>query len=219
MSTEHYAEPVTDPEAEGLPGYADDDSSANPDRDSARAADGPSPAALPADRPLGATEFGTTANEQREGEPLEDRLRREEPDVTEQLSAPTVADPVAEAEAEWKSTTTDETALDTGGTPRDDYRTVHTTRDLDADDVAAEIDGEAPPAEDAETAATMEGIDPHTDSPVSVYDRGVDDVAGRLVEPDEGAHVDDEPDAIADERGIGGATAEEQAIHVVRDLP
>ncbi|SHN47589.1 DUF5709 domain-containing protein [Cryptosporangium aurantiacum] len=131
MSTEHHADPVTDPEAEGLPAYADDDSFADPGRDSARVADGPSPAALPTDRPLGVTEFGTTANEQREGEPLEDRLRREEPDVVE---------------------------------------------------------------------------------------RAVDDEAGRLVEPDEGAHTDDEPDAIAFERGTGGATAEEQAVHVVRDL-
>jgi len=218
MSTEHFAEPVTDPEAEGLPGYADDDSFADPERDSSRAADGPSPAALPTDRPLASTEFGTTAEEQREGEPLEGRLSREEPDVTEELTAPTVADPVAEAEAEWESQNTDETELDTGGSPRDDYASVQ-TRPLDAGDVATEIDGEAPPVEDPETAAILEGIDPHTDSPVSIYDRSLDDEAGRLVEPDEGAHTDYEKDAIADERGIGGASAEEQAIHVVRDQP
>jgi hypothetical protein len=109
MSTEHFAEPVTDPEADGLPGYADDDSFADPDRPSSREADGPAPAALPADRPLGTTEFGTTSEEQREGEPLEDRLRREEPDVTAEIDPPTVVDPVAEAEAEWESDQTDET--------------------------------------------------------------------------------------------------------------
>jgi hypothetical protein len=218
MSTEHFAESVTDPEAEGLPGYADDDSFADPERNAGRAADGPSAAALPTDRPIASTEFGTTAEEQREGEPLEDRLRREEPDVIEELDAPTVADPVGEAEAEWESTNTDETDLDTGGSPRDDYPEVQ-ARPLDADGVATEIDGVAPEAEDPETAAALDGLDPRTDSPVSVYDRDFDDQAGRLVEPDEGAHVDDEKDAIADERGFGGTSAEEQAIHVVRDLP
>ncbi|MFG1928460.1 DUF5709 domain-containing protein [Cryptosporangium sp. NPDC048952] len=211
MSTE----PVTDPEAEGLPGTADDDSFADPERDAARAADGPS-SALPADRPIASTEFGTTAEEQREGEPLDDRLRREVPDVIEEIDAPTVADPVAEAEAEWESENTDETDLDVGGTPRDDYPEVH-GRPLDASDVAIEIDGVTPEAEDPETAAALDGIDPRTESPVSVYDRDLDNVAGRLVEPDEGAHVDDEKDAIADERGFGGTSAEEQAIHVIRE--
>lgn len=210
MSTENFAEPVTDPEADGIPGYADDDSFADPERDAARAADGPAAATLPGDRPIASTEFGTTAEEQREGEPLEDRLRREEPDVTEQLDAPTVVDPVAEAEAEWEAPAPDETELDTSDV---------SARSLDAGDVATEIDGQAPPAEDPETAAALDGIDPRTDSPVSVYDREIDDRAGRLVEPDEGAHVDDEKDAIADERGSGGVSAEEQAVHVIRDLP
>lgn len=41
--------------------------------------------------------------------------------------------------------------------------------------------------------------------------------AGRLVAPDEGAHADDEPDAIADDVGIdgAGAGAEEAAMHVI----
>lgn len=218
MSTDHFAEPVSDPEAEGIPGYADDDSSADPERDAARAADGPSPVALPTDRPIASTDFGTTAEEQREGEPLDDRLRREVPDVIEEIDAPAALDPVAEAEAEWESPNTDETDLDTGGSPRDDYPTAQ-ARPLDASDVAIEIDGEAPPAEDLETAAALDGLDPRTDSPVSVYDRDIDGQAGRLVEPDEGAHGDDEKDAIADERGFGGVSAEEQAVHVVRDLP
>ncbi|MCA1824213.1 MAG: DUF5709 domain-containing protein [Mycobacteriales bacterium] len=38
---------------------------------------------LPArDRPVASTDFGTTAAEEREGESLEGRIRREEPDVT-----------------------------------------------------------------------------------------------------------------------------------------
>ena len=110
MSTEHFAEPVSDPEAEGIPGYADDDSFADPERGASREADGPSPAALPTDRPLASTDFGTTANEQLEGEPLEDRLRREEPDVIEALDAPTVADPVA-AEAGLGGATAEEQAV------------------------------------------------------------------------------------------------------------
>jgi len=77
-----YPRPLNDPAADGIPEYADDDSTAFDDVDSSREADGP--AALPADResgPLGLEEFGTTAEEQRAGEPLADRLAREEPEV------------------------------------------------------------------------------------------------------------------------------------------
>jgi hypothetical protein len=43
--------------------------------------------------------------------------------------------------------------------------------------------------------------------------------AGRLVEPDEGAHEDTEKDMVADDVGIdgGAASAEEAAMHVVED--
>lgn len=43
--------------------------------------------------------------------------------------------------------------------------------------------------------------------------------AGRLVAPDEGAHSDDEADAVAFDVGIDGsaASAEEAAMHVIRD--
>jgi hypothetical protein len=46
-----------------------------------------------------------------------------------------------------------------------------------------------------------------------------DERAGRLVAPDEGAHQDDEADAVASDVGIdgAGATAEEAAMHVVAD--
>jgi hypothetical protein len=82
--------PVSDPEAEGLPGTADHDSTAYDDIDSARIADGPDPAALPADHPIASLEYGTTAREASTPEPLADRLDREEPDVT----AEPVDDPV-----------------------------------------------------------------------------------------------------------------------------
>jgi hypothetical protein len=43
--------------------------------------------------------------------------------------------------------------------------------------------------------------------------------AGRLVAPDEGAHSDEEPDAVAYDVGIDGsvASAEEAAMHVITD--
>ncbi|WBQ04494.1 DUF5709 domain-containing protein [Kribbella sp. CA-293567] len=74
--------PVSDPEAEGLPGTADDDSTAYDDVDSARIADGPDPAALPADHPIASLDYGTTPREASTPEPLDDRLAREEPDLT-----------------------------------------------------------------------------------------------------------------------------------------
>jgi hypothetical protein len=79
-----YPKPVSDPAAEGLPDYADDDSTAFDDVLSPRESDGRDPAPLPPDRdtgPLALDEFGTTAEEQRQGEPLDQRLAREEGDV------------------------------------------------------------------------------------------------------------------------------------------
>jgi Family of unknown function (DUF5709) len=80
MSNDPYPEPVSDPQASGLPDTADDDSTAWDDVDSGREADGPDPAALPADRPMGLDEYGTTPGEARAGEPLDRKLGREVPD-------------------------------------------------------------------------------------------------------------------------------------------
>jgi hypothetical protein len=80
MTSSDYEQLISDPEAEGLPGSADDDSFADPEHPASRVADGPDPAALPADRPIASTDFGTTAEEQRQGESLDGRLRRENPD-------------------------------------------------------------------------------------------------------------------------------------------
>jgi len=82
MRYENFPTPVSDPEAEGLPGTADDDSTAYDDARSPREADGPSPAPLPGDRPMGVDRFGTTPEEQRRGNSLDQRLAEEEPDVT-----------------------------------------------------------------------------------------------------------------------------------------
>jgi hypothetical protein len=47
-------------------------------------------------------------------------------------------------------------------------------------------------------------------------ERPADDHAGRLVDPDEGAHEDNEADLIGEDRGHGegGYTAEEAAMHI-----
>lgn len=81
MRDDNYPAPVSDPEAEGLPGTADDDSTAYDDVDTGRVADGPDPAALPAERPQAVDRYGTTAEEQLAGESLDQRLAQEEPDV------------------------------------------------------------------------------------------------------------------------------------------
>lgn len=71
--------PPEDPEEEGIPDYAVDTSTAYDEADRPRFEDSPPP--LPADRPQAVDDFGVTASEAREGEPLDDRLERERPDV------------------------------------------------------------------------------------------------------------------------------------------
>jgi hypothetical protein len=41
-----------------------------------------------------------------------------------------------------------------------------------------------------------------------------DQIAGRIVRPDEGAHADEESDEIGTEGGWGGESAEEAAVHI-----
>ena len=75
-----YPKRVSDPAADGIPEYADDDSTAYDDVRSSRAADGPDPYPLPPDRddgPAAIDEYGTTPEEQRRGEPMDLRLSRE----------------------------------------------------------------------------------------------------------------------------------------------
>jgi hypothetical protein len=72
---------LSDPEREGLPGVADDDSFADQEEPTSRVADGRAPAALPSDHPVAVNDFGTTAEEQRQGESLDGRLKRERPDL------------------------------------------------------------------------------------------------------------------------------------------
>lgn len=57
---------------------------------------------------------------------------------------------------------------------------------------------------------------PDADQP---YPEAPDEKVGRIVESDEGARGDDEPDAVAHDVGtdLGGFSAEERAMHVVPD--
>jgi hypothetical protein len=191
MSDNNYPQPVSDPESEGLPGVADDDSTARDDVDSGRQADGPDPAALPLDRddtPLAIDRFGTTPEEAREGESLDLKVARE------------VRDP----------------ALDEATTRADVRPSPISAESFDPDAIAEEID-----AVDRDTPLDDGGpVDPRLDSQVSMYDTGVGDgPVGRLVAPDEGLEEDREATAVAYDAGAagGGASAEELAIHPVSD--
>lgn len=81
--SDEYPHLLSEPEALGIPDVADDDSTARDEAETVREADGPAPAALPLDRddrPEGIDHFGNTAEEQREGESLDDKLTRETAD-------------------------------------------------------------------------------------------------------------------------------------------
>ncbi|MEE1927033.1 hypothetical protein V1J52_02360 [Streptomyces sp. TRM 70351] len=69
-------DPGRNPEEEGIPDLQD----GTPE---AQQAEDPQQMPVPGERPVAADQFGTTFNEQREGEPLDERLAQEEPDVGE----------------------------------------------------------------------------------------------------------------------------------------
>lgn len=100
MRENEYPSPISDPEAEGLPDTADDDSTARDDTATGREADGPDPAALPGEQPIMVDHFGNTAEEQRHGEPLDYKIAREqlERPIDDPLAAP--VDPAIAAEAD-----------------------------------------------------------------------------------------------------------------------
>jgi hypothetical protein len=181
MREDNFPRPVSDPEIEGVPEYADQDSSAWDDVESPRISDGLDPAAIPGDRPLGLDHYGVTAEESRLGEPLDYKLARELPEP-----------------APDQTSTVDEDAA--------------VTEDTDA------------PDPDTALILSDQPVEPQLGSAASVYDT-VDDLfdpgdpVGRLVEPDEGAHPDEEPDAIAYDAGAagGGPSAEELAMHEVTE--
>lgn len=196
MREDEYPTPWSDPEAEGLPETADDDSTAYDDVESEREADGPDPAALPVDSPLAVDRFGTTGEEAEEGESLDYKLAREslqEP-VDDPLATPGDQRITDEEDlgTERAQAQLDADVLDEG--PADDPESevsVYDTDDLDLDGGGAPVGRLVDPAE----------LD------------GEDDPAESL--------FDDEGDSIADDAGAagGGASAEELAMHETEDPP
>jgi hypothetical protein len=191
MREENYPEPVSDPEAEGLPQYADDDSTAYDEVETGREADGPNPAQLPSDQPLAVDRFGTTAEEQRIGESLDLKVAREVPD-------PALGDPPDRIDATQNPIAAEAFDADPAGTETDVL-----------DRGTALVEDNTP-------------VEPNPDSPVSMYDVDDPDFSrpiGRIVETDEGGPIDAEKDAVAYDAGAagGGASAEELAMHEVRE--
>jgi hypothetical protein len=187
MREDTYPNSVSDPEAEGLPQYADDDSNAyDDDLRTARMADGPSPASLPTDQPLAMDRFGTTADEARRGESLDYKLARENRDAT----GGTAADRAGSARDE---------PTDEGDALTDDIDRVP-GRTLDAPDAAV----------DPHDKVSMYDRD-DLDDPQRPVGRLVEPDEGVRsdVEPDAVAY-----DAGA---AGGGESAEEAAMHEIRD--
>jgi hypothetical protein len=100
----------TSPEDEGIPDLQD----GTPEQ---YWAEDPQEAALPGDEPVAVDDFGTTAEEMREGEPLDERLRREEPErpVPEAEPAAPAGRIVEEDEGARPDTEPDAVARDAGG--------------------------------------------------------------------------------------------------------
>jgi hypothetical protein len=147
----------------------------------------PQEAPLPGDSPTAVDDYGTTIDEQIQGEPLDSRLSREVPEEQPLYGADTPVT-VQQEERPEQPTISEDGGLGVGS-------------DLDTDlepDTGVDPDWEAQPEEPSG----------------AVWDEPRR--AGRLVAPDEGAHDDREPDEVAREVGpdAGGYTAEEAAMHV-----
>jgi hypothetical protein len=188
MSDDTYPHPNSDPEAQGLPGVADDDSTARDDATTSRAADGPNPAALPLDRddrPLAVDAFGTTPEEARQGESLDLKLNREVPDPA--LAADTRPDAAAtEPEAfDPDPVGTDLDAVDPG-TPLDSGGPV----DPHLDSAVSMYDTGVGDRQVGRLVEPDEGLGADTERDAIAFDAGTDG---------------------------GGASAEERAIHPVPD--
>lgn len=152
----------------------------------------PQQAPLPADHPVALDEFGTTIEEQIEGEPLDMRVDREIPEDQAMFGG---AEPVVQPAR-------------LGQPDR--------TEDLDA---LTEDSGLGVGADLDTSFQPDTGVDPAWDAQPEEPSGQVWDEprrAGRLIAPDEGAHPRAEADAVAGEAGPdgGGFTAEEAAMRV-----
>lgn len=188
MREDNFPHPVSDPEADGLPGTADDDSTAWDDVESPRISDGPDPGMLPADEALAVDRYGTTPEEARIGESLDRKMAREEPD-------PALAEPT-----ERPDTTPSPISAESF-----DAEPVNEENDLVDRDTSLDASGVIDPRPDSPVSMYDTGIG------------GGDGPVGRLVEPDEGVHEDTEADMVAFDAGAagGGPSAEELAMHEV----
>ncbi|MEV4800575.1 DUF5709 domain-containing protein [Nonomuraea sp. NPDC049421] len=152
----------------------------------------PQEAPLPADEPVAVEEFGTTDDEQIQGESLSGRLDREMPEDKPQFGVE-------------EGATAGRRAGDDSDAPAVDRVTEEGGLGVGSDlDTGRERDSGIDP---------VPGAQPEEPSG-QVWDEPRP--AGRLVAADEGAHGDDEPDEIATEVGPdgGGFTAEEAAMHI-----
>ncbi|MBG0833146.1 hypothetical protein HS041_36185 [Planomonospora sp. ID67723] len=153
----------------------------------------PQEAPLPGDRPMAVDDFGTTVDEQIQGESLEGRIRREEPEEQPMFG---VADEPAGGPRG------DRDDLEMGSEPRQTAESgLGVGSDLDTDyepDTGVDQDWPAQPEEPSG----------------AVWDEPRQ--AGRLVAPDEGVRQDTETDLVAEEVGpdAGGYSAEEAAMRV-----
>ncbi|TMS00624.1 DUF5709 domain-containing protein [Nonomuraea basaltis] len=147
----------------------------------------PQEAPLPADHPTAVDEYGTTTDEQIQGEPLDSRLGRELPEEQPLYGED---EPVTAPE----ESTAEEPAL---------------TQDSGLG-VGSDLDTEFEPGDGVDPDWQAQPEEPSG----AVWDDPRR--AGRLVAPDEGAHTDAEPDEVARELGPdgGGYTAEESAMRV-----
>lgn len=201
---------------EGLPEVADDDSYADAVREAAR--DPAQISSIPPDRehgPYGLDEYGVTPDQGLRGEPLADRLRRELPEVGQDL-------PHHSGQylpARWSD---DRMELD----PR-----ISADQDLDEPGFGDRPDPAERAAEDTWLVNEDQPVDPHLGSQVSMYDRpepgigeyhsppgrvDIEGNVGELVRPGSG-YPSYEADEVATDlgAGLGGLAGEEQAMHEV----
>jgi hypothetical protein len=242
---QNESRPVVDPEAEGLPGTADDDSTAYDDTESARIADGPDPAALPADHPIASLDYGTTPAEASTAEPLADRLDREEPEPDPYAEAADPNDPTDPANVSDRVDPGDDT-IEPGelaeGSAAEVTGVPGAGAGLEASGAAAgeglervDADADGPDPEGELTGVPGDGLVDVTGADLTDSDEfdgpeptvadptelgavdAIEEQPGRLVTPDEGAHPDREGTEIAFDSGsTGGLTAEEAAMHEER---
>ncbi len=91
MTNDPARTPAYDPEADGLPGTVDPDSTAYDEAESGREADGPDSTLWPTGQPVALDGHGTTPREARDGSSITQRVKAEVPDVREGYRDPHAA--------------------------------------------------------------------------------------------------------------------------------